>query len=306
MVADRVLPGKVEALERAGRSDVIQRIDPLPVRMDFQRTGGVRFLEADDPAHLVSGLRGAVEDCAGLFIGRKRLSLDDSDGGKHPKRIGFSEMGTFAIDEFLEVVENTAVTHRQKVCRNTGRIRKDHRFCLSMERVDFHLLDMRHGGCEVLWIFVKPAQENEYVVGAGTINKVIGRNFTGIARRKNEEFSAFPGIGAGQADIACKLAAIDRDRTLPEIQQDALESGRGVQNHRSVPPKVQITHGVEHIGVGGGDESLRVEALFPDGQDMVARAEDLLRAVLHAERVDQRQRPEIGLGRPLKHQLIAE
>jgi hypothetical protein len=57
--------------------------------------------------------------------------------------------------------------------------------------------------------------------------------------------------------------------------------------------------------LGGGNQGLGVEALLPDRQDIVAGAEDLLRAGLHAERVDQRQCPEIGLCRPLEKQFVA-
>jgi hypothetical protein len=53
-------------------------------------------------------------------------------------------------------------------------------------------------------------------------------------------------------------------------------------------------------------QRLCVEAALPDRQDVVARAENLLRAELHPERVDQRQRPEIGLRRSLEKQFVAK
>ena len=75
--------------------------------------------------------------------------------------------------------------------------------------------------------------------------------------------------------------------------------GGRFHHHRAVLADVDVVHGVDHVGVGRRHQRLGVEPLLPDRQNVVARAEDFLRTELHAERVDQRQRPEIRLRRTL-------
>ena len=81
---------------------------------------------------------------------------------------------------------------------------------------------------------------------------------------------------------------------------------RRFEHQRTILAEVNVAHGVDDVGVGGRHQGLGVEPLFPDRQDVVASAEDLFRAGLHAERIDQRQRPKIGLRRPLEEQFVAQ
>ena len=92
-----------------------------------------------------------------------------------------------------------------------------------------------------------------------------------------------PAVRSEQADITKELAAIDRDGTLPEIEQDALQIGRRFEHQRTVLAEVNVAHRIDDVGVGGRHQGLGVQPLFPDRQNVVAGAEDLLRAVLHAQ-----------------------
>jgi len=84
-----------------------------------------------------------------------------------------------------------------------------------------------------------------------------------------------------------------------------LEHWWRIHHHRPILAEVNIAHRVEDVGVGGRHQGFGVEAFLPNGQDVVTGAKRLLRPDLHAERIDQRQRPEIRLRRSPEEQLIA-
>jgi len=84
-----------------------------------------------------------------------------------------------------------------------------------------------------------------------------------------QELSALTPVRSSQADVAKELAAIDGDRSLPTIEQDALQHGRPIL------AQIDITHRVQDVGVWRPDESFGVESLLPDRQNLVAGAEGL-------------------------------
>ena len=93
---------------------------------------------------------------------------------------------------------------------------------------------------------------------------------------------------------------------LPVIHEDTLQHGRRFHHQRTIFTQVNIAHGVKNIGIGCCHLGLGIESLLPNGQHVVARTERLFRPNLHAERVDQRQSPKIGLRRALEEQFIAK
>jgi hypothetical protein len=130
-----------------------------------------------------------------------------------------------------------------------------------------------------------------------------------IVRRNQQELAPLAGVGAGQSDVAEIGVSVDRragDRALPKIEQDPLQVRRRFEHQRTALAEIDIAHRIDDVGVGRRDQRLGVEPVLPDRQDVVAGAEDPFRAELHAERVDERQRPEIDLCRALEDKLVLE
>jgi hypothetical protein len=71
-----------------------------------------QILEADDPAHLISGFCGSIEDFTYVLVRIEWLSFDDSDRGKHPKPIGIGKVWAFAVKQQLQLVERRGITSR--------------------------------------------------------------------------------------------------------------------------------------------------------------------------------------------------
>src|SRR6185369_1673470 len=99
------LPGQVEWPARVGGCSVRNRVDPVPIGVHTEGATANRFLDADHAAHLVAGLRGAIEDLPRMSVRSKRLSLHDADAREHPEPIGIGETGRLAVDQALELVE---------------------------------------------------------------------------------------------------------------------------------------------------------------------------------------------------------
>ena len=70
--------------------------------------------------------------------------------------------------------------------------------------------------------------------------------------------------------------------------------------------KIQITHGVDHVGVGRGHAGLGVEAILPDRQHVVTGAESFLRALFHGVHVQRRQSPDVRLHGALEEQFVLQ
>src|SRR4029078_3500754 len=104
------------------------------------------------------------------------------------------------------------------------------------------------------------------VVGARAVDVISTGNVSLVSRREQQEFSTFAAVRTKEPDVAKVLAAIDRDGALPVVEQNALKLGRRIHHQRPILAEVNVTHCVEEVGVGSGDERLGAEALFPDGQ----------------------------------------
>ena len=112
----------------------------------------------------------------------------------------------------------------------------------------------------------------------------------------------------GRAEIFFPAAGEHRQYALASapIRRVRFSEGDKIRTHSGEPLTVDSivdTAGLLSYNCGGRAVA---EAELSDSISFSKPEEDLLRAVLHAERVDQRQGPKIGLGRPLKYQLIAE
>ncbi|MCY1242032.1 hypothetical protein D9M72_549700 [compost metagenome] len=164
---------------------------------------------------------------------------------------------------------------------------------------------MRNRRRQILRVFIEPAQKDKDIVCGRAVHVIALRHFALVAGWQEEKLAALSLIRSKQTNVTEELATIDRDGTLPDIQQDALQLRRRFHHHRSIPSQVDVAHRVKDIGVGGRHQGLGIKSALPDRQDVVAGAECLFRAHLHAEGVDQRQRPEIRLRRPLKKQFVA-
>ena len=215
-------------------------------------------------------------------------------------------MRAFAVHQLLELFKGSKVAGRQHVDRHTRGVRELHRLGGKLERVDSRFLDQIDWRFQVTRIGVERAEEDEHVVGARAANEIALWNRASVAWRQEQELPALALIRPGKTDVAGKSAAVDRNRPLPEIQQDALKHRRCIEHERPVLAQIHVSHRIDHVRVRRSHQRLGIKALLPDGQHVVALAEGLLRASLHAERVNERQCPQICLRGALVEQFVAE
>jgi hypothetical protein len=76
---------------------------------------------------------------------------------------------------------------------------------------------VRDGRRQILRVLVEPAQEDEDVVGPGTVNEVALRHLAFVTGWEDQELAALTGIRPEEPDVTKELATIDRDGALPVI-----------------------------------------------------------------------------------------
>ena len=159
-------------------------------------------------------------------------------------------------------------------------------------------------------VFEESAPEHEYAVGARAVCQIARRYLTLVVRWQHQILGSLAFVRPWQPDISTPLATFDlafgADRALEEVIKDALQTGRDFDHHRTVLLEIQVTHGIDHVGIGRGNSGFGVEAILPDRQDVVTRAEGFLRAFLHGVHVQRRQCPDVRLHGALEQQFVLQ
>jgi hypothetical protein len=111
---------------------------------------------AEHPAGLVSGAGGAIEDRALIGIGSKGFAFLDADRRQRAAPCGIGDLGDFAVEQHLELVEGAGVARRQHVHGHAGRVPKFHRLGGGriIEGIDLDLLHQSDGRPQILRVLI--------------------------------------------------------------------------------------------------------------------------------------------------------